>query len=657
MQNPSQTVFSVTMALKQLLLPLIAYLFCAWTGPASGQLTSTGFSVTLNDVDYYVSPYPAGNVTVDVSALASTLSVHGFHPVTVVQQDVTVHELAAVVENFTATDDVFQPAFLQAVFMPNAEMGEATSPEGMSYTTLTLDSDTIPSGPYFLEASTGILYMTYRLYSDFATSFTEPLLQTPEGTFTTLSAGISGADALTVGVPSRLYYTVTEEKPLAGVRVGVKDIYDLAGVKTGCGNRAYYNLYPPREVTAPCVQRLIDAGAVVVGKQKTSQFANGESPTADWVDYHSPFSGRGDGYQNPSSSSSGAGGSITSYDWLDVAIGSDTGGSIRGPSGVGGLFGNRPSHGLVELTNVMPLSTYLDTPGFLLRDPYLWDTMQQVFYSTNYSSPPLTTYPSTIYTYNYPDNASESNASALLVSFANSLADLTGATIQPINISSLWETSGPADAPSSLSSFLNLTYAIMVSKEQTNLVRDPFYDDYAVEHDGRTPFIDPSPLVRWTWGDDYTNSDLEEAVVNKTVFMDWFNTEVMPPSSNPDICSDALFLYPGSDGEPNTRNEYLDEPTVPFGFSGGRISVFAEVPDSVYPLGQVPYFANTTNHIEYLPVAVDIMAAKGCDGLLVKLAQRLVEAGVLPVPEVGRTIFGGDILMKKRDAGEVRYIG
>jgi Asp-tRNA(Asn)/Glu-tRNA(Gln) amidotransferase A subunit family amidase len=53
-----------------------------------------------------------------------------------------------------------------------------------------------------------------------------------------------------------------------------------------------------------CNSSLIDAGAIVVGKMKTLQFANGESSTANWVDYHSPFNPRGDGYQDPSSSPS-----------------------------------------------------------------------------------------------------------------------------------------------------------------------------------------------------------------------------------------------------------------------------------------------------------------------------------------------------------------
>ena len=105
----------------------------------------------------------------------------------------------------------------------------------------------------------------------------------------------------------------------------MKDIYDLKGLRTSNGNRAWYHLYPPAENTAFPVQKLIDAGAIIVGKMITSQFANGETATADWVDYHAPFNPRGDGYQDASSSSAGAGAGEGAYDWLDISLGSDTG--------------------------------------------------------------------------------------------------------------------------------------------------------------------------------------------------------------------------------------------------------------------------------------------------------------------------------------------
>lgn len=223
----------------------------------------------------------------------------------------------------------------------------------------------IPSGPYFI-SSDGGLYQPYRLYSDIAGAFTQALIPAEtENFYSPLPATLPGIASPGVAVPSRLYYTKTADKPLAGVRTGIKDIYDVAGVKTSDGNRAFYALYPPRTKNAVVVQRLIDAGAVLVGKVKTSQFANGEQATEDWVDYLSPFNPRGDGYQDPSSSSSGSGAASGSYAWLDLTLGSDTGGSVRGPAQVQGLYGNRPTHGIVPLTGVMPLAPQLDTPGFL----------------------------------------------------------------------------------------------------------------------------------------------------------------------------------------------------------------------------------------------------------------------------------------------------
>ena len=626
---------------------------------AQVQLTSTGLTVSLNDIHYFVSPYSVGNVSVDGTYLSSAASIHGFYPVTVIQQDVTIQGIPAIIQNFTNTDDVFQSAFLQAILLPNADSAASNN-----FTILDLESSTIPSGPYFLEVSTGFLYQTYRLYSDFASAFTESLLRRPDGTFEVLSVQISGVDTPTIGVPSRLYYTKTVHKPLAGERLAVKDIFDLAGVKTGCGNRAYSNLYPPRDTTAPAIQRLIDAGAIIIGKQKTSQFANGERATADWVDYQSPFNGRGDGYQDSGSSWSGPGAAMSSYDWLDISIGSDTGDSIRAPAAFAGLFGNRPTWGTHDPKGAMPLSPRLDTADFLMRDPYLWNKAQQVLYGDNYTLSSDTYYPSKIYTYGpgFP-NSTGTEASTLMLNFLDALTSLTNATVEPLDLEHRWAATRPANTTAPLSTLLNETYPMLVSKDQSTLLRDSFFADYAAVHDGRTPCIDPSPKARWAYGDSESESDLAREIQNKEVFSTWFNTHILPPSTDPNKCSDSLFLYIGSPGgstSVHTRNTYHTSPTPPFGFMPSMISTLAGVPDSVFPLGQAPYFANTTNHIEYLPVSMDAMAARGCDGLLTMLAMELVERGVVPVPEVGRTVYGGDILMKRRAEERelgVRYYG
>lgn len=165
------------------------------------------------------------------------------------------------------------------------------------------DSNPLPDGPYFV-STTGHIYQAYRLYADVQGAFSDSSIQNQDGSYSVLPANLPG-QSLAVAVPSRLYFTRTTKKPLAGVRFGVKDIFDIQGLKTSNGNRAWYHLYPAANRTAPAVQNLLDAGAVIVGKMKTSQFANGESATADWVDYHAPFNPRGDGYQDPSSSSAG----------------------------------------------------------------------------------------------------------------------------------------------------------------------------------------------------------------------------------------------------------------------------------------------------------------------------------------------------------------
>ncbi|KAH7309059.1 glutamyl-tRNA amidotransferase [Stachybotrys elegans] len=624
---------------------------------AAAQLLSTGASVTLDNVPYYISPFSQGRLLSAPLSIPSLPQAFGFTPITVVAEDVaaTGDDLPALLGNWTARDDVWQPAFLSAVFLAGHSPSvcvtrRALFPGADRSFILPLGAADIPSGPYFLDTASGELYQAYRLYRDVVSAFTSGLLQAPDATFQPLSAHIPASDAQTIGVPSRLYFTRTPEKPLAGVRVGVKEIYDLAGLKKSNGNRAWWRLYPPAEATAPAIQNLIDAGAVIVGYQKTSQFANGESPTADWVDFMAPYNPRGDAYNSPSSSSSGAGASVGAYEWLDIAVGSDTGGSIRGPAASQGLFGNRPSTHLVTLSGVMPLSPTLDTPGFLVRDPAIWDAANKAMYGDNYTSYTSNVkYPSKVYTAGFDSLPGSRPATTMLNSFAESLASFVGADgLEAINLDALWNATGPEEVRGvSLGAMLSATYATLITKEQIELVREPFYADYAAAYDGRRPFVNPVPLARWAWGDSIPDSWHTDALRNKTIFMDWFNSEVLPASDDDAQCSDAILLYPGSTGSPSPRNRYGGAPGAPLGFGTSRISVFSEAPDNVFPLGEVAAPSTITLQDEMLPVTVNLMVAKGCDGLLPRLAQDLVKEGVLKVPKAGGTLEGGEILLKR----------
>jgi len=91
----------------------------------------------------------------------------------------------------------------------------------------------------------------------------------------------------------------------------------------------------------------------------------------------------------------------------------------------------------------------------------------------------------------------------------------------------------------------------------------------------------------------------------------------------------------------------LAESSSPSGFSTSRLSPFSEAPDSIFTLGEVSEMRFITQHEEWFPVSVDVMVAKGCDGLLPRLAQDLVKEGILPLPRVGSSIKGSGALSKR----------
>jgi aspartyl-tRNA(Asn)/glutamyl-tRNA(Gln) amidotransferase subunit A len=143
--------------------------------------------------------------------------------------------------------------------------------------------------------------------------------------------------------------------PLHGVPVGVKDIYYTAGLKTTCGSRIFSDFVPAYDATA--VARLKQAGAIILGKTVTTEFATADpGPTRNpWHLEHTP---------GGSSSGSAAG---VAARMVPLALGSQTGGSIQRPAAYCGVFGLKPSHGRVSTYGVFPVSWCLDHMGPLAR--------------------------------------------------------------------------------------------------------------------------------------------------------------------------------------------------------------------------------------------------------------------------------------------------
>jgi amidase len=158
--------------------------------------------------------------------------------------------------------------------------------------------------------------------------------------------------------------TAPKQGPLSPLRLAVKDIFDVAGYPTGCGNPHMLALSGIKTVSAWAVNALADAGAVVVGKACTDELAfsmNGKN-----AHYGTPRNG-GAPDRIPGGSSSGSA-SAVSNGLADIALGTDTGGSVRAPASHCGLIGIRPTHGRVSLSGAMDLAPDFDTCGWFARD-------------------------------------------------------------------------------------------------------------------------------------------------------------------------------------------------------------------------------------------------------------------------------------------------
>ena len=145
--------------------------------------------------------------------------------------------------------------------------------------------------------------------------------------------------------------------PLHGIPIGLKDIYETAGIATTAHSALYRNHVPTEDATT--VRKLREAGAVFTGKLSTWEFAiGGTSFDLPWPPARNPWNTAHD----PSGSSSGSGAAVAAGLCLG-AMGSDTGGSIRGPAAWCGIAGLKPTYGLVSKAGVLPLSFALDHAG------------------------------------------------------------------------------------------------------------------------------------------------------------------------------------------------------------------------------------------------------------------------------------------------------
>ncbi|KAF2458735.1 amidase family protein [Lineolata rhizophorae] len=627
---------------------------------------------------------------------------------------VTADAIQSVLASYAEGDDVYSDDFLAALLVKSGSADSGVSMDGSavdffdsigleylfldtaiscegsgSFDTMYVDGladSTLPPGPYaaIVSDESMALGMVYRLYEDTYNTFLYGAYDSNDGETTYMSLGAFYPkywDPL-IPVPSRIYYW-DDDRPLAGQRVGIKDLYDIKGLITSGGSQAWAHIVDPAEDHAPSVQQIIDLGGVPVGKQKLAQFASGANPW-DWYDEHYPFNPRGDGWLTCSASSSGGGCSIAAYDWLDYAIGSDTGSSMRRPAAVSGTYGQRPSQGMMSLEGVMPLGAATDTAGgkhspsklsiypwqlltnpestVFSRDPYKWIKFSKNWYapelhqSTEITGLPPLVVPDTdafpkriLYPTDYLPLNNTRDAEPILQAFIDSMAAIFDMTVTEFNFTAF--VGNASDPVASNFTTMREATGVINRRTQWEEVAKPLIEEWGARYDGRFPPIDPARRPGWValLEDEtgYSAADYADALVTKAQAVDWYETNLQ--FSTAESCSESVMLCDiGTGGLPSFRerelNESPDASYLAVTPEGAAVTCASICPifgcaDFTIPIGQVPYQSNVTFHEEMVPVTVNLIVKRGCDFVLYNMIERLADEGVLKTVMTGREAF------------------
>ncbi|KAI1122276.1 amidase signature domain-containing protein [Nemania abortiva] len=558
------------------------------------------------------------------------------------------------VARFQELDDVFDSNFLSNVLIIHGRSPEGSSklrrglagsqplqdkswPLDTIYTTQgALIGSHVPSGPYFLCGH--VIFQAWKIYVDYFSSFQTavlPVLGSPYHFRSLDSVGPDGL-GLSVAVPSRLYSLGRKDKkkPLAGLRIAIKDNFRLEGVRCSMGCRSFLATYGPDPETADYVKTLIDLGACIVGKTKMTAFASSEKP-CDWWDYQCPFNPRGDQHLTPGGSSTGSATATAAYPWLDICIGSDTYGSVREPAAQSGVYGIRCSTGKWGSPNgLYPSSSVFDTVGYFCRSLDMFQA-----FSRSTLGPYVEEFESFPRAILYPTDFFPSQDEAqqhIVESFILILENFLGVRKTEFSLAGRWADSPPPEAEGK-------TLAEYMNRAGYN----PFYYDGYHEYDyfredhakkfGTRVYVSPHMQWKWDLGAEVTKAEREQGLRELQVFRNWVADNVLRGDER--CGSNAILVLPVGPGQPVYRDIYIP-PKAREGIDALTLGAFLRIPQVVLPIGQSKYKSRISGREESLPIAGSIAGAPGSDLMLIKLVGgALKKAGWPTQVACGRDAF------------------
>lgn len=465
-----------------------------------------------------------------------------------------------------------------------------------------------------------------KLVPDTHAAFVASLVQTRSQKIEYLNVSTTeAAPNLAIGIPSRLYFPYTPDKPLNGLRVAIKDNINIEGSKTFGSCRAYGELYGICSETAPDIQKLIDLGAIVVGKTGLSLFADAEDTTGDFVDFHAPWNPRGDGNRSPGGSSSGSGVAAGAYDWIDFTVGTNTGGIVRQPAASQSVFGLRPSRGVLALEGTLVIHSDLDAIEILSSKLEVVELVSRSWYGnpdlrselTRVAEPPRLIYP--LHLYPVEDKAAQNVYDSVVAA----LEQILGIERTAIDFRREWEKSGNSNQ--AYEEYFEPVFNDYVAWGQ-HVGRASFRDDYKRKF-GRPPYVNPVTQFRWKHGSEMSQGHFDSIRTKRQEFQDFVETI---------FGSNTIMVTPFKHGEPEARDVYRPEPFSrdPAEFGWGLRPAFqsplAGQPEIVFPVAQLPVFSTTSLREELYGVMASLIGSKGMDITLIQLTKIVLAKLGLP---------------------------